>query len=72
MKFLVVHEFKHGFNTFKKDNSHDSDDFDDIEESTVDVFWRAGWVEIEGRETNAINPSHSEVIADNVGVEQNG
>ena len=67
MKFKVLHSFKHGHVQYEAGNSHDFED-----EQMIDVFHRAGWIEIAGRENNEINPAHSEVIADNVGVDHNG
>ena len=67
MKFKVVHEFKHGHTLYEVGNTHDFDD-----EKMIDVFHRAGWIELADRDTNAINPAHSEVIADNVGVDHHG
>lgn len=65
MKFKVLNEFKHGFTTFEAGNSHDSEVLG-ITDDLVNVFHRAGWVELDGEESNSLNPSHQEVIADNV------
>lgn len=67
MNFKVVHTFKHEHTTYEAGNTHDFDD-----ESMIDVFHRVGWIEIAGRETNELNPANSEIVADNVGVKQNG
>lgn len=50
MKFTVKHEFKHGHRTFEIDNSHDSDNIEDLSESDVERYYAAGWLDIEGRD----------------------
>jgi len=50
MKFTVKHEFKHGFNTYEVGNSHDSDNLDDVSDADVNMFYSAGWADIEGQE----------------------
>jgi len=65
MKFKVLTEFKHGFDTFEEGNNHDSEKLD-LTDELIEVFHRAGWVELEGRENNELNPTEQEVIPDNV------
>jgi len=65
MKFKVISKFRHGYTTFEAGNSHDSEQLG-MSDELVDVFHRAGWVSIDGREDNAVNPGHVEVIPDNV------
>jgi len=67
MKFKVIHPFKHGMVQYEAGNSHEFAD-----EKMISVFHRAGWIELDGKENNELNPAHSEVIADNVGVDQRG
>lgn len=66
MKFKVLNDFKHGFNLFKKDNNHDSDECEEMNNEVVHAYHRAGFIELEGENNNVLNPSNSEVIADNV------
>ena len=66
MTFKVLHQFKHGLNTFEAGNSYNPENYENMSESVVNVFHNAGWIELEGKENNNLNPSHSEVIADNV------
>jgi len=65
MKFKLLTEFKHGLDTFEEGNNHDSEKLGFTDE-LIEVFHRAGWVELEGRESNKLNPSHVELIPDNV------
>jgi hypothetical protein len=59
MKFKVLHTFKHGFSTFEVGNSHDSAALD-VADAMVDMWYRAGWVEIEGKPpAPAIDPSRA-------------
>ena len=65
MNFKVLTEFKHVFNTFEEGNNHDSEKLG-LTDELIEVFHRAGWVELEGRENNDLNPTEQEVIPDNV------
>jgi len=66
MEFKVIEPggFLHGAVRLKENNTHDSDDFDDMTEEHVMAFHRAGWVSIEGVKDNQRDIHHSEVIAD--------
>jgi len=41
-------KFKHGSNTFRKDNVYQVEDFDDIGQPELQMFFKAGWVWVDG------------------------
>ena len=65
MKFKVLTEFKHGYATFEEGNNHDSDKLG-FTDDLIEVFHKAGWIELEGRENNDLDLTEQVVIPDNV------
>ena len=67
MKFTVKNEFKAVGQTFEVGNTHDSEIRDDISDSDVCRWYRAGFVEIEGVEPGPdLDPNHTELAVDSV------
>lgn len=68
MKFTVKNEFKSGYRTFEVGNSHDSSKMPDITEEDVQRWYRAGFVDIEGKEPGPEpNPQRVELVVQNAG-----
>ena len=65
MKFKVLTEFKHGYATFEEGNNHDSDKLG-FTDDLIEVFHKAGWIELECRESNDLDLTEQVVIPDNV------
>jgi hypothetical protein len=49
MKFTVKEDFLHGQRQFEAGNTHNSDKLS-LSDAELDMFYRAGWVDIEGRD----------------------
>jgi len=66
MEFKVIEPggFLHGAVRYKKDNTYDTDDIDDMSEDYVMMFHRAGWVSIEGAKDNKRDIHRARVIVD--------
>jgi len=67
MKFKVIIEggFLHGLNKFEKDNTHDSDNYDDITDEDVNRFHESGWVSLPGEDDQATQAEAVTLEVDN-------
>jgi len=68
MKFIVIIDggFLHGTNKFEKDNTHDSDNFDDFTDDDVNNYHQAGFISLDGLDDVAPTISKSTLSVDNV------
>lgn len=68
MIFKVKTHFKSGRFSFEPNNTHDSEILG-IADDHVERWYRAGFVDIEGRTPSPdLNPNHTELAASNIGV----
>jgi hypothetical protein len=65
MKFTVKHQFKAKARTWEVGNIHNTDNFPEIDESDVERWYKAGFVDIEGREAGP-EPSPNRVVVEAV------
>jgi len=67
MKFKVIIDggFLHGTNKFEKDNTHDSDNFDDMSDDDVHNYHQAGFISLDGLDDVAPAFSKAELSIDN-------
>lgn len=61
MKFKVLHDFKSP-GPYEAGNSHDSEKIG-VADETVEMWYRQGWVQIEGRDTApSLDPKRTEIV----------
>ncbi len=44
----VESSFKHDTHTFREGNTYQLEDYPDINQAELQMFWKAGWVQVEG------------------------
>jgi len=68
MQFKVIIEggFLHGTNKFEQNNTHDSDNFDDMTDTDVDAYHKAGFISLDGLDDQAPVVTNATLSIDNV------